>query len=280
MAGAVMTNYGSLVEEAMRVVHSQEKASTISIQVGSATCEDAAGAGEIFDEFRKHIEAAGRSDIALRRTGCTGRCSREPIVGVLVPGQMPVKHEKVDPEPYTRSSLRMFFPASPSTKMSSTTPARRKNYRCAPTRLCTGLQPRRISTRSLWPRRLRGPEESRQARPPVFPYTLLNPMNVVFFIFTQTSLFLMFGTRNSVSPPCPSLMARTGKAVFESNPFSSASSMYTRKYLKSIFLSFCRTWPRLFAAASKLPCCYALISCCESGPSGRQGERAPKIPAC
>ena len=97
MAGAVMTNYGSLVEEAMRVVHSQEKASTISIQVGSATCEDAAGAGEIFDEFRKHIEAAGRSDIALRRTGCTGRCSREPIVGVLVPGQMPVKHEKVDP---------------------------------------------------------------------------------------------------------------------------------------------------------------------------------------
>lgn len=49
MAGAVMTNYGSLVEEAMRVVHSQEKASTISIQVGSATCEDAAGAGRVFN---------------------------------------------------------------------------------------------------------------------------------------------------------------------------------------------------------------------------------------
>ena len=32
----------------------------------------------------------------LHQTGCTGRCSREPIVGVMVPGQMPVKYERVD----------------------------------------------------------------------------------------------------------------------------------------------------------------------------------------
>jgi len=96
MAGAVITNYGALLEEAGQVLRTREKASTISIQVGSATCEDAAGANEVFEEFRKHIAAAGRSDIVLRRTGCTGRCSREPIVGVLVPGQMPIKYEKVD----------------------------------------------------------------------------------------------------------------------------------------------------------------------------------------
>jgi len=68
----------------------------IRIQVGSATCEQAAGAAEVRDEFRKHLAASGRSDIVLRQTGCTGRCSREPIVGVMIPGQMPVKYERVD----------------------------------------------------------------------------------------------------------------------------------------------------------------------------------------
>ena len=91
-----MNGYAELVEDARRIVRTAEEASAIRIQVGSATCEDAAGANEVFEEFKKHIEAAGRSDITLRRTGCTGRCSREPIVGVLVPGHMPVKYEKVD----------------------------------------------------------------------------------------------------------------------------------------------------------------------------------------
>ena len=50
----------------------------------------------MLDEFRKHIAASGRDDIVLHQTGCTGRCSREPIVGVMVPGQMPVKYERVD----------------------------------------------------------------------------------------------------------------------------------------------------------------------------------------
>ncbi len=50
----------------------------------------------MLDEFRKHIAASGRDDILLHQTGCTGRCSREPIVGVIVPGQMPVKYERVD----------------------------------------------------------------------------------------------------------------------------------------------------------------------------------------
>ncbi len=29
-------------------------------------------------------------------TGCTGRCSCEPIVGVFAPGRIPVKYEHVD----------------------------------------------------------------------------------------------------------------------------------------------------------------------------------------
>ncbi len=74
----------------------RSRGNKILIQVGSATCEHAAGSSAVADEFRKHIAASGREDIALRQTGCTGRCSREPIVGIFVEGQMPVKYEKVN----------------------------------------------------------------------------------------------------------------------------------------------------------------------------------------
>ena len=67
----------------------------IIIQVGSATCENAAGATEVRKEFQKLINASGRTDIKLHQTGCTGRCSEEPIVGVFLPGGMAVKYEKV-----------------------------------------------------------------------------------------------------------------------------------------------------------------------------------------
>lgn len=70
----------------------------IVIQVGSATCEHAAGSLGVMDEFAKHIKASGRQDLVLHKTGCTGRCSKEPIVGITVPGQLPVKYEKVNRE--------------------------------------------------------------------------------------------------------------------------------------------------------------------------------------
>ncbi|MDR2697884.1 MAG: 4Fe-4S binding protein [Holophagales bacterium] len=70
----------------------------VVIQVGSATCEHAAGSMDVLDELRKHVKSSGRSDISFRTTGCTGRCSKEPIVSVLVPGQAPVKYEQVNRE--------------------------------------------------------------------------------------------------------------------------------------------------------------------------------------
>lgn len=70
----------------------------IFIQVGSATCEHAAGSLEVADEFRKHIAASGRNDIVLRKTGCTGRCSREPIVSIFRVGEMPIKYQLVNRE--------------------------------------------------------------------------------------------------------------------------------------------------------------------------------------
>jgi NADH:ubiquinone oxidoreductase subunit F (NADH-binding)/(2Fe-2S) ferredoxin len=93
-----MQRFEALRTEAEQRHRGELPAERIIVQVGSATCEHAAGSNEVLDEFRKHIAATGRDDIVLHQTGCTGRCSREPIVGVLAPGQMPVKYERVDRE--------------------------------------------------------------------------------------------------------------------------------------------------------------------------------------
>ena len=98
MSAGVPGNYRILVERARNAVASRRGGATIRIQVGSATCEHAAGALDVAEEFRKHVAASGRDDIELHQVGCTGRCSREPIVGVIQPGKMPVKYERVDRE--------------------------------------------------------------------------------------------------------------------------------------------------------------------------------------
>ena len=98
MNAEVLQSYQRLFDEAKAQVDRNQYRSKIVIQVGSATCENAAGARDVREEFRKHIEASGREDIILHETACTGRCSCEPIVGVFVPGQMPVKYERVERE--------------------------------------------------------------------------------------------------------------------------------------------------------------------------------------
>ncbi len=91
-----MQQFEALVKKAEAVLAQRAATDRIRIQVGSATCEHAAGSNAVLDEFRKHIAASGRDDIVVHQTGCTGRCSREPIVGVMMPGLMPVKYERVD----------------------------------------------------------------------------------------------------------------------------------------------------------------------------------------
>ncbi|MBT4823208.1 MAG: NADH-quinone oxidoreductase subunit E, partial [Lentisphaerae bacterium] len=95
MGNPIQQRYEALAEQAESTLSALRRPSHIFIQIGSATCEHAAGSREVESEFRKHIEASGRKDIILRRTGCTGRCSREPIVGVFMPDGMPTKYEQV-----------------------------------------------------------------------------------------------------------------------------------------------------------------------------------------
>ncbi len=90
--------YEALLRDLIRPDEAAFRQDRIRIQVGSATCELAAGAGEVLDELKKHIAASERDDIVVREVGCTGRCSREPLLGVVIPGRMPVTYEKADRE--------------------------------------------------------------------------------------------------------------------------------------------------------------------------------------
>lgn len=91
----INNNYEILFKKAEEFRNSLGYGEKIRIRVGSATCEHAAGSQVVYEEFKKHIASSGRQDIILEKTGCTGRCSCEPIVGVFVPGKLPVKYQLV-----------------------------------------------------------------------------------------------------------------------------------------------------------------------------------------
>ena len=70
----------------------------IRIYVGNATCENAAGAGEVYKELLK-IKAEGKIDnVYIGQTGCSGRCDKEPIVQVIMANKIPTKYSEMNPE--------------------------------------------------------------------------------------------------------------------------------------------------------------------------------------
>lgn len=99
--GNVLQNYENLKKALDFASTDANRTGKIIIQVGSATCENAAGAASVRDEFLKLIKATMRDDIIIKQTGCTGRCSQEPIVGVFVPNKLPVKYSQVKVEEVT-----------------------------------------------------------------------------------------------------------------------------------------------------------------------------------
>ncbi len=96
--GEVLDNFSKLKQKINPASYDAVSHNQTIIQVGSATCEKAAGSDGVRDEFEKLIKASGRNDIVIKQTGCTGRCSQEPIVGVFVPHERSVKYQQVTPE--------------------------------------------------------------------------------------------------------------------------------------------------------------------------------------
>ncbi len=142
MSPGVLEHHRGLVERARSSLAAGGGTTPIRIQVGSATCEHAAGALEVASELRKHIAASGRTDIELHRVGCTGRCSREPIVGVLHPGRMPIKYERVDRESVHRIFTQHVLAGEPVVEQildgGGAPPARLELVLCSGTRCGAG----------------------------------------------------------------------------------------------------------------------------------------------
>jgi len=88
-------NYKLLYEKALMELKKIET-NKIQIQVGSATCEHAAGAEDVLDELKKELATSKRNDIYLKRVGCTGRCSLEPIVSIIEANKPAVTYKQVD----------------------------------------------------------------------------------------------------------------------------------------------------------------------------------------
>jgi len=116
MSLSVSEFYRSMADRIGADLAGRDLESKVVIQVGSATCEHAAGSQTVAEEFTRHIRASGRKDIVIHRTGCTGRCSREPIVGIQLPGLLPVKYERVNRDLVHRIFTEHIQSASPVLK--------------------------------------------------------------------------------------------------------------------------------------------------------------------
>jgi NADP-reducing hydrogenase subunit HndC len=76
--------------------------SRMRITVGSATCENAAGANEVFARFQELVKQHKVKDVVLGRVGCTGKCDMEPVVTILSPRAIPAKYIYMTPEKVDR----------------------------------------------------------------------------------------------------------------------------------------------------------------------------------
>ncbi len=103
--GEIFSRYEAILKRVADGIKADDLDNKIIIQTGNATCENAAGSREVEKEFRKLVGASGRKDIVLKQTGCTGRCSAEPIVSVYLPHKSPLKYETVTPEKVNRIFL-------------------------------------------------------------------------------------------------------------------------------------------------------------------------------
>jgi len=87
-----------LRRKAEQRLQKEKLSAKIRISVGSATCENAAGANEVFKRIEELIHQHKVKDVVLSRVGCTGRCDMEPVVAVFAKGAVPVKYSAMNPD--------------------------------------------------------------------------------------------------------------------------------------------------------------------------------------
>ena len=94
--GTMTKSYQQLKDKASKRYEEISTKTKYSIHIGSATCENAAGSNVVCDEMTALIESNSRNDITIKRVGCTGQCSIEPIVSIIDDKGNAVKYCQVD----------------------------------------------------------------------------------------------------------------------------------------------------------------------------------------
>ena len=72
------------------------------ITVGSATCENAAGANEVYERLSALLKKHQLKDVVLSRVGCTGKCDMEPVVTIVSKSAIPSKYIHMKPDKVDR----------------------------------------------------------------------------------------------------------------------------------------------------------------------------------
>lgn len=68
------------------------------VYVGSATCENAAGAQSVMAVFEEELKQDKDLDFYLSKKGCVGRCNLEPTVEIVEEGKDIVQYVQVTEE--------------------------------------------------------------------------------------------------------------------------------------------------------------------------------------
>lgn len=89
-------NLQLLVEKASESTKQLRPSEIIEIIYGSATCENAAGAAKIEKLLRKLITESKTTNVFMKRRGCTGHCSREPVITIQQSGKSPIHYYNVN----------------------------------------------------------------------------------------------------------------------------------------------------------------------------------------
>ncbi len=80
-----------------RLFESKFKAG-MRITVGSATCENAAGAEAVHTRLKALMDEHQPKDVVVSRVGCAGKCDMEPVVTVISRNTIPTKYIHMTPE--------------------------------------------------------------------------------------------------------------------------------------------------------------------------------------
>ena len=85
-------------ERMARTMSLRDGDARVKITVHMGTCGIAAGARKIMSALLALVEEKDSKDIVLTTSGCAGLCSREPMMTVVLKGEVPVKYVDLNEE--------------------------------------------------------------------------------------------------------------------------------------------------------------------------------------